>query len=125
MLTVPAGVMTLPVLTARMTSCGERLYARSRVGSTLMTMVRWLPPKGGGADTPGKVANWGRTRLSARSWISPRLRVWLENTRYPTGTLPASNRMTNGDTVPGGMNARARLTYQIVCASAWLMSVPG
>ena len=34
----------------------------------------------------------------------------LENTSVPTGTLPASNRMTNGDTVPVGMNARDRLT---------------
>ena len=36
--------------------------------------------------------------------------VSLEKTRLPTGTLPASNRMTNGGTVPGGMNARARFT---------------
>jgi len=28
-------------------------------------MVRWLDPKGGGADTPGKVANKGRTLKSA------------------------------------------------------------
>ena len=36
-----------------------------------MTMVRWLPPNGGGAETPGSVANSGRTRLSAKSCISP------------------------------------------------------
>jgi len=30
-------------------------------------MVRWLEPKGGGADTPGKVANNGRTLKSAAS----------------------------------------------------------
>ena len=52
-------------------------------------------------------------------------RVAPEDTRYPTGTVPASKRMTNGPTVPGGMNARARLTYPIVCASASAMSVPG
>ena len=34
-------------------------------------MVRWLPPKGGGADTPGRLANIGRTLNSAWSWISP------------------------------------------------------
>ena len=34
-------------------------------------MVRWLPPKGGGAETPGRVAKSGRTRLSAKSCISP------------------------------------------------------
>ena len=33
-------------------------------------MVRWLPPNGGGADTPGKLANIGRTLNSAWSWIS-------------------------------------------------------
>ena len=33
-----------------------------------------------------------------------------ENTKYPTGTLPASKRITNGGTVPGGMKARARST---------------
>ena len=30
-------------------------------------MVRWLEPKGGGAETPGKVANNGRTLKSAAS----------------------------------------------------------
>ena len=44
---------------------------------------------------------------------------------YPTGSVPASKRMTKGDTVPGGMKARARLTYEMVCASASLMFVPG
>ncbi len=71
------------------------------------------------------MANCGRTRLSARSWISPRLRLSLENTRYPTGTVPASNRITKGPTVPGGMNARARFTYPITSAIASAMSVPG
>ena len=40
-------------------------------GSTVTTTVRWLPPKGGGAETPGRLANIGRTRNRARSWISP------------------------------------------------------
>ena len=38
------------------------------------------------------------------------VRLLLEKTRSPTGTLPASKRMTNGGRVPGGMKARARLT---------------
>ena len=75
-----------------------------------MITVRWLPPNGGGAETPGSVANIGRTRKSARSCISPTLRVSLEKTSCPTGTLPASKRTTNGETVPGGMKARARST---------------
>ena len=37
-------------------------------------------PNGGGDETPGSVANTGRTRLSARSWISPRVRDGLEKT---------------------------------------------
>ena len=36
-----------------------------------------------------------------------------------------SKRMMNGGTVPGGMNARERLTYPTVSAMAWAMSVPG
>src|SRR6266702_913087 len=65
-------------------------------------MLRALPPKGGGAETPGRVANSGRTRFNARSCISPTERVSLEKTRLPTGTLPASKRMMKGGTVPGG-----------------------
>ncbi len=44
-------------------------------------MVRWLPPKGGGAETPGRLANIGRTRNSAWSWIWPMLLVLLSKTR--------------------------------------------
>ena len=88
-------------------------------------MVRALPPKGGGAETPGSVANSGRTLFSARSCISPTVRVSLENARSPTGTLPASKRITNGGTVPGGMKARARFTYDTVSDIACDMSVPG
>ena len=52
----------------------------------------------------------GRTRNKAKSCISPKLRVLLENTRFPIGMLPGSKRMTCGGTVPGGMKARARFT---------------
>jgi hypothetical protein len=91
-------------------SSGDMLYERSRSGSTLSTIVRALPPNGGGAETPGSVANSGRTRFNAASCICATLAVSLVNTRLPTGTLPASKRVTNGGTVPGGMNARARFT---------------
>ena len=57
--------------------------------------------------------------------ISPGVRVVLEKTSCATGTLPASKRMMNGGTAPGGMNARARFTYPTTSAIAWLMSVPG
>src|SRR5437899_11884512 len=73
-------------------------------------MVRWLEPKGGGADTPGKVANNGRTLNNAASCSSATVFVLLEKTRSPTGTLPWSNRITKGGTVPVGMKARARST---------------
>jgi hypothetical protein len=43
--------------------------------------VRWLPPKGGGAETPGRLANIGRTLKRAWSWISPIDFVSLERTR--------------------------------------------
>jgi hypothetical protein len=73
-------------------------------------MLRALPPKGGGAETPGRVANSGRTMFKAASCISATERVSLEKTRLPTGTLPASKRVMKGGTVPGGMKARARFT---------------
>ena len=73
-------------------------------------MVRWLPPKGGGAETPGRVANSGRTRLSAMSCISAGGRVGLEKISWPTGTDPPSKRVMNGPTTPGGMKARERVT---------------
>src|SRR5437660_5691191 len=100
--------MVFAALSAVTNSSGDRLYARSRSGFALINIVRALPPKGGGADTPGKVANRGRTRFKAASCISPTLRELLVNTRLPTGTLPASKRITNGGKVPGGMNALAR-----------------
>ena len=108
--TLPDGRTVVARFTANTTSSGESRYCLSFSGSTRTTIVRWLPPNGGGADTPGSVAKMGRTRLSAMSCISGTLRVELENTSCATGTLPASNRMMNGGTAPGGMNARARFT---------------
>ena len=106
----PEGLIRFAEVMAETISSGDMFKARRRSGFTLMRMLRALPPNGGGADTPGSVANNGRTRFKAKSCISPTVRVWLEKTRSPTGTLPASNRMTNGGTVPGGMKARARFT---------------
>src|SRR5579872_2186593 len=64
---LPDGITRVPLLTAEIASWGEILYCCSLSGSSVMTIVRWLPPKGGGADTPGSVANRGRTRFSAKS----------------------------------------------------------
>ena len=73
-------------------------------------MERALPPKGGGAETPGRVAKSGRTVFSAASCSCATERVSLANTSWPIGTLPASKRMTKGGTVPGGIMARERFT---------------
>ena len=100
----------MALLTAAIASSGEIRYCCSLSGSSVTTMVRWLPPNGGGAETPGSVANSGRTRFSAKSCISPCVRVALLKTSWPTATLPASKRVMNGGTVPGGMKARARFT---------------
>src|SRR5437660_12576672 len=107
--TLPEGVIVLAVVRAMTSSSGDMLYARRRSGLALISIVRALPPNGGGADTPGNVAKSGRTRLRAASCISPTERALLAKTRLPTGTLPASKRMIKGGTVLGGMKARARL----------------
>ena len=80
--------------------------------------MRTLPPDGGGADTPGSVASRGRTELSARSCTSASLRVGLENTSWPIGIDPASNRTMNGGSVPAGMNDRERSAIATTCANA-------
>ena len=40
MFTLPDGMITLPAVTARITSSGDMPYERSRSGSTRMTIVR-------------------------------------------------------------------------------------
>ena len=52
MRTLPDGLTVLPAPNARTTSSGDMLYERSFPGSKLTMMVRWLEPKGGGAETP-------------------------------------------------------------------------
>jgi hypothetical protein len=78
--TLPEGSTVVALFTASITSSGERPYSRNFSGSTVITMLRWLPPKGGGAETPGRVAKIGLTRLRAMSCIWPGDRVELENT---------------------------------------------
>ena len=77
----PDGLTAFPAAKARTTSSGDRLYARRRFGSARTTTVRWFPPNGGGADTPGMDANIGRTLKSAWSWICPMVFVSLDRTR--------------------------------------------
>ncbi len=108
--TLPAGVMVLAPAKAVTTSSGVTPVLRKRSGLRLIRIERALPPNGGGAETPGKVAKSGRTVFSAASWSWATLRVSLAKTSCPMGTLPASKRITNGGTVPGGIMARARLT---------------
>ena len=110
MRTLPDGLMVLAAATAVTTSSGDMSVGAQAVGLTRTTMVRALPPKGGGAETPAgsrRAAAPGSARGPASR---PRVLVSLVKTRSPTGTLPASKRMTNGGTVPGGMKARARFT---------------
>jgi len=47
-------LMTLPSPRAVTTSARVTPCVSSFLGSTFSTIVRWLPPKGGGADTPGQ-----------------------------------------------------------------------
>ena len=39
-------------------------------GLTFTTAARWLPPNAGGLLAPGTLANCGRTRSVAMSWMS-------------------------------------------------------
>jgi hypothetical protein len=67
MRTFPEGLIVFPLPIAATTSSGLMLYDRSLSGSTLITIVRGLPPNGGGADTPGSDAKRGVTIKSAAS----------------------------------------------------------
>ena len=105
----PDGITVFAFVTAVITSSGDIWYCRNLSGSNRTTMVRWLPPNGGGAETPGSVANKGLTRLMAMSCISAGSRVALEKTNCPMAIEPVSKRVINGGTAPGGMNDRERL----------------
>src|SRR5262249_34531443 len=124
-LAFPDGLIVLVLSRASTTSVGDMLWARRRSGSRWMTIERSLPPNGGGAEMPGTGENIGGIRLTAKSWSSVWDRVSLEKTRFPTGTLPASKRMTKGGTDPLGMKRWARWIWLMVSAIALAMSVPG
>src|SRR3989442_1049503 len=122
--TFPDGTTVLDRLTAATTSSGEKPYCRSRSGSTRTTMVRWLPPNGGGADTPGNVAKIGRTRFSAMFCLSPGVRVLRQNANGASGALAVSHRMVDGGPVPLRMIARARFKKIMASAITWLVFHP-
>src|SRR5258708_5763233 len=121
---LPDGVMALFCAIACTTSSADRLYMRSFSGLTLINTDRALEPKGGGADSPGTVANKGRTRVRARSKISFNGRVLLLNTNSPTGREEASKRTTWGGRAPGGKKPAVRFTCKATCAEASAISVP-
>src|SRR5690349_4238379 len=98
---LPDGVITLLRATDSTTWSGVKLWLRNLSGSTLITTDRELAPKGGGADKPGTVANIGRIRVAARSYISFKLLSGLLKTNCPTGSDEASNRITCGGKAPG------------------------
>ena len=101
----------MPRLTAAIASSGEMRYARSRSGiepdhdRALVAAERRRRRDAGqrGEQRPHAVE---RDVLH----LARAARLALEKTSWPTGTLPASKRMMNGGTAPGGMKARARLT---------------
>ena len=90
---------------------GRQAYARSRSGSTLMTMVRWLPPNGGGDETPGERREHRAHAIECEVLdLAQAARVAREDkiTDRHAARIEAHDE---GRTVPGGMKARARLTY--------------
>src|SRR5579872_5078735 len=67
---LPEGVIALFLAIAATTSSADKLYIRNFSGLTLISTDLALEPKGGGAWSPGTVANRGRTLVRARSKIS-------------------------------------------------------
>src|SRR2546423_12962784 len=80
-ITLPEGLIVLAAAMALTTSSGERLQARRRSGLTLTTMARALAPNGGGAGTPGRLGDNGRTGIKASSCHLPARGGLLERTR--------------------------------------------
>src|SRR5579863_955324 len=120
---LPDGVMALFFDIACTTSSADKLNWRSFSGFTLISTDRALEPNGGGAESPGTVANRGRIRVMARSNISFRDLVLLLKTSSPTGKEEASKRTTCGGRAPGGKKAIVRLTWRATCADASAISV--
>ena len=80
--TLPDGLIVLPFVSADDDLVGRHAVRLQPLADRrVTTSVRGLPPNGGGADTPGRLANIGRTWNSAWSWISATLRVSLDSTR--------------------------------------------
>ena len=59
--TFPEGLIVFPLVRAVISSSGDIDVRAEPLGVGRITTVRWLPPNGGGAETPGRLANIGRT----------------------------------------------------------------
>src|SRR5262245_5293169 len=89
-----------------------------------MTIVRWLEPNGGGAETPGSVANSGRTLNSAASGFPQ----WTESCsridRHAAGIEPHHERWHGSGRHEGAraINVADRLSKRLghVCAGVEL-----
>ena len=101
-----------------------RLCDRISSGSTFITTVRTLPPKGAGATRPGMDEKDERTYTLAKSSNSLLVLVGLLNTSCPTGRVDASNRSMKGGCEPGGKMACALLLKAETSAAAWAILVP-
>jgi len=78
------------ILQFMLTRAGFEVRAAYDASNALDVWRRWSPDIILlDAVMPGMDANMGRIRLTAKSWSSVSLRVSLEKTRLPTGTLPA------------------------------------
>src|SRR3954466_3183002 len=92
---------------------GVRLWALNNCGSTLITTVRTLPPKGAGATKPGIDVKEARTYTLARSMSSLLDRLGLLNANWPMGKVEASKRRIKGGCEPAGKMACARLVKAV------------
>src|SRR5258708_12064782 len=97
---------------------GVRLWLRMSSGSALMTMVRALPPMGGGDDSPATLEKLGLTHTLARSCNSLLDRLGLLRVNCPTGRVDASKRMIMGGGVPGGISVKPRLVWELTPSAA-------
>ena len=87
-------------------------------------MLRAVPPKGGGAETPGSRENIGRTRNSARSKISSTLRVSLGKDQVPdrnTAGIKAGDKRRQR---AGRHEGAGTIHLSNRLAKAWAMFVP-
>src|SRR5205823_5534348 len=120
----PAGVAWLLMCNASTTWSGVRLCALNNCGSTLITTVRTLPPKGAGATKPGMEVKEERTYTLAMSMSSLLDRVGLLNTNCPMGKVEASKRRIKGGCEPAGKIACALLVKAVTSAAACAILVP-